>query len=74
MLQSKFILPPILKYYCLQSIGHKENNHRHHLTKKCCDPYESNEERLKNILLIRINETIWREFVLLRSTTKFHAN
>ena len=71
MLQEKFIIPPGLKEYCMKSIGHKENSHRYRLTKKYCDPYESIEERLKNIPPIRIGETVWREFVLSRATTKF---
>lgn len=74
MLQSRFIIPPILKDYCMHSIGHKENNHRHRLAKTYCDPLESNEERLKIVPPIRISETIWREFVLSRSTIEFQVS
>ena len=71
MLQEKFIMPPVLKEYCMNSIGHKANSHRYQLTKKYCDPYESIEKILKNVPPIRISETVWREFVLSRDTTKF---
>ena len=60
----KFTIPPVLKEYCMKSIGHKENNHRYRLTKKYYDPYESTEERLKNVPPIRISEKVWREFIL----------
>jgi len=71
MLQAKFTIPHVLKEYCMKSIGHKANSHRYQLSKKYCDPYESTEERLKNVPPIRISETVWREFVLSRATTEF---
>ena len=71
MLQEKFIIPLVLNEYCMKSIGHKEKIHRYQLTKKYFDPYDSIEERLKNVPPIRISEKVWREFVLSRATTKF---
>ena len=69
MLQEKFTIPPVLKEYCMKSIGHKENSHRYRLTKKYRDPYE--EERLKNVPPISLSETVWRKFVLSQATTEF---
>ena len=71
MLQAKFIIPLVLKEYCMKSIGHKENSHRYQLTKRYGDPYESTEEILKNVPLITISEKVWREFVLSQATTDF---
>ena len=71
MLQEKFTIPSVLKEYSMKSIGHKAKIHRYALTKKNCDPYESKKERLKNVPPIRISETVWREFILSRATTKF---